>query len=160
MGFYKNTNGVLTPIAGGVSNSNAPIGAIYPYGGSSAPSGYLMCDGSAVSRSDYSALFNVIGTSFGAGDGSTTFNVPDLRGKFLEGTPSSGTIGTSIAAGLLIEGLLDLKLKVEHLPILQTPVSQAQLRQTLRTEQLLILMLPNPTQSTAIQQPFSRLPCA
>lgn len=79
MGFYKNTSGVLTPIAGGVSNSNAPIGAIYPYGGSSAPSGYLMCDGSAVSRTDYSALFAVIGTSFGAGDGSTTFNVPDLR---------------------------------------------------------------------------------
>ena len=100
MGFYKNTNGVLTPIAGGVSNSNAPIGAIFPFGGTSAPSGYLMCDGSAVSRSDYSALFAVIGTSFGSGDGSTTFNVPDLRGKFLEGTPSSGTIGTSIAAGL------------------------------------------------------------
>ena len=72
-------NGEWHKAAGGVSNSNAPIGAIFPYGGSPAPSGYLMCDGSAVSRTDYSALFAVIGTSFGAGDGSTTFNVPDLR---------------------------------------------------------------------------------
>ena len=62
-----------------IGNANAPIGAIFPFGGTSAPSGYLLCDGSAVSRSDYAALFAVIGTSFGAGDGSTTFNVPDLR---------------------------------------------------------------------------------
>jgi len=96
----KNSAGVWVPAAGSVSNSYAPIGAIYPYGGSSAPSGYLMCDGSAVSRTDYSALFAVIGTSFGSGDGSTTFNIPDLRGKFTEGTPNGGTVGTSIAAGL------------------------------------------------------------
>lgn len=58
-----------------------PTGGMLPYGGSAAPSGYLLCDGSAVSRSTYSALFTVLGTAYGAGDGSTTFNVPDMRGR-------------------------------------------------------------------------------
>ncbi|MBI1838917.1 MAG: tail fiber protein [Candidatus Colwellbacteria bacterium] len=51
------------------------------YGGGSAPSGWLLADGSAVSRATYSALFTALGTTYGAGDGSTTFNVPDLRGR-------------------------------------------------------------------------------
>ena len=65
-------------------------GTIIPYGGSSAPSGFLLCDGSAVSRSTYSTLFGVIGTTFGAGDGSTTFNVPDLRGRVVAGKDDMG----------------------------------------------------------------------
>ena len=84
------TTGEWEQVAGGVSNSCAPIGAIFPFGGTSAPSGYLLCDGSAVSRTDYSALFAVIGTSFGAGDGSTTFNVPDLREATTKGVGLSG----------------------------------------------------------------------
>ena len=68
----------------GVSNE-VPTGAILPFGGTSAPSGYLMCNGAAVPRTAYADLFNVIGTAFGAGDGRTTFNVPDLRGLFLRG---------------------------------------------------------------------------
>jgi len=56
----------------------SPTGVILPYGGVSAPSGWLVCDGSAVSRTTYGALFGIIGTSFGVGDGSTTFNVPNL----------------------------------------------------------------------------------
>ena len=52
---------------------------------SSAPTGWLSCDGSAVSRSTYSDLFAAISTTFGTGDGSTTFNVPDLRGEFIRG---------------------------------------------------------------------------
>lgn len=58
-----------------------PVGVIYPFGGDSSkvPDGYLLCDGRAVSRTQYSALFNVIGTSFGNGDTINTFNVPDLR---------------------------------------------------------------------------------
>lgn len=58
-------------------------GVIYPYGGDSAavPYGYLLCDGAAVSRATYAALFAVIGTSYGEGDGSTTFNLPDLRAR-------------------------------------------------------------------------------
>lgn len=54
-----------------------PAGVVMMYAGTTAPSGYLLCDGSAVSRSTYSILFSVIGTNYGAGDGSTTFNLPN-----------------------------------------------------------------------------------
>lgn len=64
-------------------------GSIVAFGGTSAPSGYLLCTGSAVSRTTYSALFSAIGTSWGSGDGSTTFNVPDLTNMFLRGSGSS-----------------------------------------------------------------------
>lgn len=53
-------------------------GFVVPYGGSTSPSGWLICDGSAISRTTYSDLFNVIGTTYGAGDGSTTFNIPNI----------------------------------------------------------------------------------
>lgn len=66
-------------------------GIIMPFGGTSAPTGYLSCDGSAVSRSTYSDLFSAIGTTWGTGNGSSTFNVPDLRAAFLRGTGSHGT---------------------------------------------------------------------
>jgi microcystin-dependent protein len=66
----------------------APTGSILMYGGTSAPSGYFLCNGDAKSRTTYAALFAVIGTSFGYGDNSTTFNVPDLRGRFIRGTDS------------------------------------------------------------------------
>lgn len=56
-----------------------------PYAGSAAPAGWLLCDGQAVSRTTYAALFAVIGTVYGAGDGSTTFNVPDCRGRVVAG---------------------------------------------------------------------------
>ena len=58
-----------------------PIGTILDFAASTAPTGYLVCDGSAVSRTTYSALFAVIGTTWGTGDGSTTFNIPDFRGR-------------------------------------------------------------------------------
>lgn len=74
-----------------------PIGTVEYYGGSVAPSGWLVCDGSAVSRTTYAALFSAIGTSFGSGDGSTTFNLPNLINKFAEGHT---TVGTVKAAGL------------------------------------------------------------
>jgi microcystin-dependent protein len=72
----------------------APTGAIVMFAGSSAPSGYLMCDGSAVSRTVYSALFSIIGVSYGAGDSSTTFNVPDLRGRFALGSSGSHALAS------------------------------------------------------------------
>lgn len=62
-------------------NTNTPVGCINLYAGSTAPTGWLICDGSAVSRTTYANLFSVIGTTYGAGDGSTTFNVPNLKGK-------------------------------------------------------------------------------
>ena len=61
------------------------------------PSGWLLCDGSAISRETYSALFDAVGTTYGAGDGSTTYNVPNLVDKFIEGAATSGTVK---AAGL------------------------------------------------------------
>ena len=67
-----------------------PAGMIAPFGMSSAPTGWLVCNGSAVSRSTYSDLFGVISTTWGSGDGSSTFNLPDLRGAFLRGTGTAG----------------------------------------------------------------------
>lgn len=67
-------------------SSLVPLGAVLPYMGvGSVPTGFLECDGSAISRGTYASLFAVISTSYGAGDGSTTFNIPDLRGYFLRG---------------------------------------------------------------------------
>lgn len=67
-----------------------PVGSIMPWAGTDPPAGYLMCDGSAVSRTTYADLFTIIGTTYGAGDGSTTFNVPDLRGRVTVGKTSGG----------------------------------------------------------------------
>jgi microcystin-dependent protein len=72
-----------------------PTGAMLEYGGSAAPTGWLLCDGTAVSRTTYSALFAVLGTAYGAGDGSTTFNLPDRRGKFGIGVNGTYTRGSS-----------------------------------------------------------------
>jgi microcystin-dependent protein len=74
-----------------------PVGTINLYSGSTAPTGYLLCDGSAVSRTTYSALFSVTSTLYGVGDGSTTFNIPDLRDKFAIGT--SGTRALASTGG-------------------------------------------------------------
>ena len=87
-------NGSIT--AGKVQASFAqtlgvPAGIILPFGSTSAPTGYLSCDGAAVSRSTYSTLYTAIGTTWGSGDGSSTFNVPDLRAMFLRGTGTHGT---------------------------------------------------------------------
>ena len=59
----------------------APTGSVIPFAGASAPDYWLLCDGSAVSRTDYSRLFDLVGTTYGDGDGSSTFNVPDLRSR-------------------------------------------------------------------------------
>ena len=68
------------------------VGMIAPFAMASPPTGWLACDGSAVSRTvTYSALFVAIGTTWGSGDGSSTFNVPDLEGAFLRGTGSHAT---------------------------------------------------------------------
>lgn len=81
-----NSDGSLTRVAGGTLYADAPIGTISPFGGSVIPNGYLLCNGQAVSRIEYSELFAVIGTAFGKGNESTTFNVPDLREAVPKGT--------------------------------------------------------------------------
>ena len=85
------------------NNSLVPAGAIMPFAMNSAPIGWLATDGTAVSRSTYATLFAAIATTYGVGDGSTTFNVPDLRGYFVRGTgtnsdgTASGTFATKQA---------------------------------------------------------------
>jgi len=62
-----------------------PTGSILAFGGTTAPTGWAICDGSLLSRTEYVSLFNTIGTLHGEGDGSTTFHLPDYRGRFLRG---------------------------------------------------------------------------
>ena len=103
-GSGANTLGVLTAgTAGTVLTSNGsgsalswstfaqPSGTLLDFAGGTVPSGFLACDGTAVSRSTYSALFAVIGITWGSGNGTTTFNVPDLRGRVTAGVGSVGT---------------------------------------------------------------------
>ena len=76
-----------------------PAGTIVPFAGANIPSGFLLCNGSAVSRTLYADLFSAIGTVWGTGDGSTTFNLPDARDRFLEGA-GSNSLGAYLEAGL------------------------------------------------------------
>ena len=92
---FENLPSTNTPISAENLNNNFsysnPVGGVQAYAGSTAPDGYLLCDGQAVSRTTYADLFDVIGTTYGTGDGSTTFNVPNLKGKVLVGYNSSET---------------------------------------------------------------------
>lgn len=73
--------------------TDLPIGTVLPFSGYVIPIGYLPCNGSAVSRTTYADLFAVIGTTYGAGDGGTTFNLPNLNNNsFLEGSDTAGTV--------------------------------------------------------------------
>jgi microcystin-dependent protein len=65
----------------GVGGGFLPTGGVSMFAGATAPDGWLLCDGTAVSRTTYARLYGVIGTTYGSGDGSTTFNLPDLRGR-------------------------------------------------------------------------------
>jgi microcystin-dependent protein len=80
------------PVFGG----DTPVGAGMIWYTNTAPANWLICDGSAVSRTQYGALFSVLGTTYGTGNGSTTFNLPDLRQRFPMGKAASGT-GNSLA---------------------------------------------------------------
>lgn len=78
-----------------VTTIDVPPGIIWPYGGSAAPTGFLLCYGQAISRTTYANLFAVIGTTYGTGDGSTTFNVPDLRGRSVRGKDDMGGVAAN-----------------------------------------------------------------
>tara|TARA_R110000803_G_scaffold130778_9_gene198069 strand:- start:1353 stop:2537 length:1185 start_codon:yes stop_codon:yes gene_type:complete len=97
-----NTADIATNVTNIGTNTTAigvglPPGVIFDYAAATAPTGWLLCEGTAVSRTTYSALFAVIGTGFGAGDGSSTFNVPDYRDRVAVG--QSGTKTLAAAAG-------------------------------------------------------------
>ena len=76
-----------------------PIGAVFYFAANTAPTGFLKANGAAVSRTTYAALFAITGTTYGAGDGSTTFNVPDLRGEFIRGWADDRAVDTGRAFG-------------------------------------------------------------
>jgi microcystin-dependent protein len=89
-------NVTLAKLVTAVQQALVPAGAVQAFAMNSAPAGWLAADGTAVSRSTYAALFAAVSTTYGAGDGSTTFELPDLRGYFVRG---SGTNGDGTAAG-------------------------------------------------------------
>lgn len=71
---------------------DAPTGTVNSFAGATAPTGWLLCGGQAISRTTYSDLFAVVGTTYGVGDGSTTFNIPDLRGRAIAGLDNMGGV--------------------------------------------------------------------
>lgn len=81
-------------------STGTPTGSIIDYAGTTAPTGWLLCYGQAISRTTYSALFTAISTTYGAGDGSTTFNVPDLRGRVAAGRDDMGGTGANRLTGV------------------------------------------------------------
>jgi len=93
---YNNADGAFY-LQGGLSNPyNIPLGGLLPYIGASAPnSSFALPFGQAISRTTYGTLFSLIGTTFGSGDGSTTFNLPDIRGRVVAGLDNMGTSGSA-----------------------------------------------------------------
>lgn len=85
----------------------APAGVVLPFAGSTAPTGWLLCFGQAVSRTTYADLFTALGTTYGAGDGSTTFALPDLRGRVPGGKDNMGGSAASrlTTAGAGVDGV-------------------------------------------------------
>lgn len=85
----------------------APTGVVLPFAGATAPTGWLLCFGQAVSRTTFADLFAAIGTTYGAGNGSTTFNLPDLRGRVAAGEDDMGGTAANrlTSAGSGVNGL-------------------------------------------------------
>ena len=100
---FPNINAAVTATPAAINAATSfdmPSGSIIVYAGSSAPTGWLFCDGSAISRSTYATLFGIISTSYGVGDGSSTFNLPDIRGRVVAGKEASASLLTSAVGGL------------------------------------------------------------
>jgi microcystin-dependent protein len=97
--FYRDDAGNEVQITNVGQIKSPPSGSIVAYGGSSAPSGWLLCNGAAVSQTTYAALFAVIGTAYDNSPGAGNFNVPDLRGRVPVGL-DSGNVNNSVADAL------------------------------------------------------------
>jgi len=76
-----------------------PVGGVTAYAGATAPTGFVLCDGAAISRATYAGLYAIVGTTYGAGDGVNTFNVPDLRSRFIAGKGTAGWSDALAEAG-------------------------------------------------------------
>lgn len=119
LGFTAIGDGLATAASAAAARStigaaaavDLPVGVVFPFVGTVAPSNFLLCAGQAISRTTYAALFTAVGTTFGLGDGSTTFNLPDLRGRAIAGkddmggtaagritSAGSGIVGTTLGA--------------------------------------------------------------
>ena len=83
-----------------ISPSIVPPGMILAFAGKTVPNGWLLCNGAAVSRTTYANLFQAIGTAWGAGDGSTTFNLPNFTGRVVQGTANPAEVGKYLEASL------------------------------------------------------------
>lgn len=103
--YYNGTEWVDLTKSSGSSNSGVAIGTIVNWPSNSLPVGWLKCDGSAISRTDYSSLFSIIGTTFGAGDGSTTFNLPNITDKNILGNGTLGQLGGNNSVTLTTDNL-------------------------------------------------------
>lgn len=99
IGLSKPSNAQLLAALGVLIGRAVPAGAVQAFAMSTVPTGWLACDGALVSRSAYPALFLAIGVVYGAGDGSTTFAVPDLRGEFLRGWAGAGSVDAGRGIG-------------------------------------------------------------
>jgi microcystin-dependent protein len=93
--------------AAGTFAAAVPVGSITMYAANTAPTGWLECSGAAVSRTTYAGLFAAIGTVFGSGDGSTTFNLPDMRGEFARGWDNGRGIDPARAFGSAQGGAIE-----------------------------------------------------
>lgn len=107
---YSGQGGKLVKVNSGATglefiSSPMPTGAVMPFAGGTAPTGWLFCNGQAVSRSTYSDLFSVISTTYGVGDGSTTFNVPDLRGRTVIALDNLGGSSANVATDAAADSL-------------------------------------------------------
>ena len=124
-----------------------PVGAVVDFTRSTPPEGFLNCNGAAVSRVTYAKLFAVIGTTYGAGDGSTTFNVPDFRGRFSEGGESVGQVKP---AGLpAITGSIESNNQIELIPP-ESPVVRGALYVT--HQRMLHISTTSSAHDSAVQQ--------
>ncbi|HWL28735.1 MAG TPA: phage tail protein [Burkholderiaceae bacterium] len=88
-----------TPASTAFVQNAVPAGVVLPYAGPVPPAGWLLCDGSNVSRTTYAKLFAAVGTTYGVGDGSTTFKLPDLRGEFVRGLDNARGVDAARTLG-------------------------------------------------------------
>lgn len=99
------TNKLMTPKATALAVAaqlppSVPSGVIVPFAGTNVPEGWLICNGAAVSRTTYAKLFAAIGTKYGSGDGSSTFNLPQIDGRYIQYTTRTSKVGNKLEAGL------------------------------------------------------------